>query len=119
VYNAETAWLQRGGVPYRRLRYEDLIADPRAWTKRILRFAGLPDRERDLPFTGPHQVQLGPNHTVDGNPIRFSTGHLTLRTDEEWRTNLPAFDRWLVTAGTLPGLLRYGYLSPRLGVERG
>ncbi len=109
VYNAQTTALARSGIPYRRLRYEDLLRDPRRWTERILRFAGLPEAVDHLPFTAADEVRFGPNHTVDGNPMRFSTGPTRLRMDDEWRRKLSATDRWLVTLGTLPGLVRYGY----------
>ena len=109
AYNAQTAALGRLGVPYRRLRYEDLLRDPRGWAERILRFAGMPEAVEDLPFTAPDEIRFGSNHTVDGNPMRFSTGPTRLRIDEEWRRKLPPTDRWVVTLGTLPGLLRYGY----------
>jgi hypothetical protein len=109
VYNAQTAALARLGVPYRRLRYEDLMEDPRGWTERILAYSGIAATPGDLPFVAPDEAVFEPNHTVDGNPVRFSTGVTRLRADEEWRTNLSPADRALVTLATLPGLLRYGY----------
>ncbi len=117
LYNAQTRALARLGVPYRRIRYEDFIGDPRCWTERILAFAGIrPDWDR-MPFAAPDVVVLGPNHTVDGNPVRFATGPTTLRRDDEWRTLLPARDRRLVTLATLPALIRYGY-RPLAGSRR-
>lgn len=109
AYNAQTTALRHLGVPYRRLRYEDLMGDPLTWTKRILAFAGVPAAEEQLPFTGPHEVVLRPNHTVDGNPIRFSTGSTRLTMDEAWRRDMPPLRRSVVTLATMPGLLRYGY----------
>jgi hypothetical protein len=117
-YNAQTAALARFGVAYRRLRYEDLVREPERWTGRILGFAGHPVAADDLPFTGPGQVRLAPNHTVDGNPIRFSVGPTTVRADDAWRTGLSGRDRAIVTLATLPGLLRYGY-APMDGRSRG
>lgn len=108
-YNAETSALARMGVPYRRLRYEDLMARPLAQTRGILRFAGLSVPDESLPFTASDEVRLEPNHTVDGNPIRFSTGSTQLRMDEEWRRKMSSLDRSVVTLATMPGLVRYGY----------
>jgi hypothetical protein len=109
VYNAQTSVLRNLGVPYRRVRYEDLMTDPLRWTTRILAFADVRASEGQLPFTGPHEVVLRPNHTVDGNPVRFSTGSTRLTMDEAWRRDMPPLRRSVVTIATLPGLLRYGY----------
>lgn len=109
VYNGQTSGIAHRGVPYRRLRYEDLMADPRKWTQRILEFAGAERRDADLPFITDHEVRFGHNHTVDGNPIRFSTGSVQLRPDEEWRRRLSPARRAAVSLITLPGLARYGY----------
>ena len=109
VYNAQTSALARLSVPYRRLLYEDLMIRPLQRTREILEFAGLSVPDERLPFIAPDEVRLEPNHTVDGNPIRFSTGSTRLRMDEEWRRKLPSLDRSVVTLATMPGLLRYGY----------
>jgi hypothetical protein len=44
-----------------------------------------------------------------GNPMRLETGHVQLRLDEAWRTDMRVMDRATVTALTWPLLLRYGY----------
>jgi hypothetical protein len=85
------------------------MEDPRGWTERILAYSGIAATPGDLPFVAPDEAVFEPNHTVDGNPVRFSTGVTRLRADEEWRTKLSPADRALVTLATLPGLLRYGY----------
>jgi hypothetical protein len=54
-------------------------------------------------------VRLGTAHTADGNPVRFATGAVPLREDDEWRRHLPSRDRLSVGAITAPLLLRYGY----------
>jgi hypothetical protein len=109
VYNAQTTALGRVGVPYRRLRYEDLVRDPMRTIGRILAMAGHPVGPDSLPFTAPDEVALAPNHTVDGNPMRFSTGTMRVRVDDAWRADMPTAERTLVTVATLPGLLSYGY----------
>ncbi len=117
VYNAETSALARFGVAYQRLRYEDLMRAPRQTIATILRWVGVEASDRDMPFVSEAEVTLGPSHTVDGNPVRFATGLVPLRPDEAWRRHLPPVDRTIVTATTLPGLLRYGYRPFR--AERG
>jgi UDP-N-acetylglucosamine transferase subunit ALG13 len=113
-YNALTALARRLGVPYLRVRYEDLIADPRASLDRILRHAGVRPTDGALSFLGDGEARLRPNHTVDGNPVRFAVGGVPLRIDDEWRRRMSSRRRLMVTALTSPTLLRYGY---RLGVE--
>jgi hypothetical protein len=54
-------------------------------------------------------VELPPAHTLDGNPMRYSTGPVPLSADEGWRTALPAADRRLVERITAPLRRRYGY----------
>jgi hypothetical protein len=96
---------------YLRLRYEDFVARPRESVEHILRFAGEPIGR--LPFTGEHSLELGVSHTVSGNPVRLRTGPVELRPDDEWKQRMERGDRALVTALTLPLLLRYRY--PVLG----
>jgi hypothetical protein len=85
-------------------RYEDLVRDPVGW---------LAGRFPEVAFPGSLAegiVPLEANHTVSGNPLRFTTGELRIRPDEEWRDRMKPRDRWTVTAATLPLLYRYGYL---------
>jgi hypothetical protein len=113
--NAAVALLGRRGVPVLLVRYEDLTAGPAATVDRIAAFAGLPGRPAAAgPAIGRDAsgwwAELGPAHTVSGNPMRFTTGRLPIRADERWRDAMPAADRHTVTALTLPLLARYGYL---------
>lgn len=92
---------------YLRLRYEDFIADPRGSFERILKLVGEEDAE--LPLVGGNQVKLGISHTVSGNPNRFDTGAVELKSDEAWTRKMTSRDQKLVTGLTLPLLPRYGY----------
>jgi hypothetical protein len=91
------------------LRYEALMAQPRAGLERILAYAGEPVTPESFTFLGDGSVELGCDHTVAGNPMRFRQGRLDLRLDQAWTTKLPARDRKVVTAITWPLQLRYGY----------
>jgi hypothetical protein len=100
------------------LRYEDSLADPRGTVERILAHAGEHRAADDLAFLhdGPgargvpeYWVDLGCDHTVAGNPMRFHQGRLDLRLDEAWRSKLPDRDRKVVSAITFPLQARYGY----------
>ena len=91
------------------LRYEALMAQPREGLERILAHAGEPATPESFAFLGDGWVDLGVDHTVAGNPMRFHQGRLDLRLDQAWTTKLPRRDRKVVTAITWPLQVRYGY----------
>jgi hypothetical protein len=94
------------------LRYEDFVARPRPSLEAIAALVG--ERPEPLPIEGERDALLAPNHTVSGNPSRFSIGRIQLREDREWMTRQPVRDRLLVTGLAAPMLRRYGYeLWPR------
>jgi hypothetical protein len=95
------------------LRYEALMAQPRQGLERILSHAGEPVTPESFSFLGDGWVDLGVDHTVAGNPMRFHQGRLDLRLDQAWTTKLPERDRKVVTAITWPLQLRYGYSKKR------
>lgn len=102
---------------YLRLRYEDFVRDPEAAVRGILGFVG--EDPPALPFVSPQAVRLAANHSVSGNPNRFSTGDIAIRADDEWMRLMPGTDRMLVTASTFPLLLRYSHpLLPPAGPAR-
>lgn len=108
--NAAFDLLAATGVPVRQEHYEDLVAEPAALLARVRAFAGLPDDPALLDFVDGSTVHLQSGHTVSGNPMRFTTGAVSLRPDDAWRQSLPPADRRLVSALTAPLRLRYGYL---------
>jgi hypothetical protein len=96
------------------LRYETLMAEPRGALERILAAASEPVTPESFSFLGDGWVDLGCDHTVAGNPMRFHQGRLDLRLDQAWTTKLPERDRKVVTAITWPLQVRYGYArSPK------
>ena len=108
LYN-EPARLMRSLGPYRLVRFEDLMADPRTEVRKLVQGIGGTAASPDLSFIGDGQVVLQTNHTVDGNPMRFAVGPVPLRPADEWEDGLSAAGRWSVTALTLPRLRSYGY----------
>jgi UDP-N-acetylglucosamine transferase subunit ALG13 len=108
-YNAMAHGLRWSGVPSRFLRYEDLVADPREHLRGVLAFAGRSARDVELAFLGDGVADLRADHTVDGNPMRLSTGPIALRVDDAWRWEMPATQRALVSTLTAPLLAAYGY----------
>ena len=96
------------GTSYFRLRYEDLVSDPRGVTNQVVNFMGL--SPVNLDYIGQTEVQLTrDNHTVSGNPMRFQKGVIPLRIDNAWQHEIKGSHRRIVTALTWPLLRRYGY----------
>jgi sulfotransferase family protein len=95
------------------LRYESLVRDPTGELTRVLGHVGRPPADGELDFVGDGWVDLGASHALAGNPMRFSSGRVPLRVDEEWRGKLGRRHRLLTLTSTWPLLLRYGYLRGR------
>jgi len=107
--NAQMRLLGKLGIPRVPARYETMIAEPRGEVARILEALGLEFAEGDLGHISEGAVDLAPNHTVMGNPVRMHIGRLELRLDEEWRSAMGRRQRDMVTLLTRPFLRRYGY----------
>lgn len=90
---------------YHLLRYSEFADDPGRAVEGVLDFLGETDVPQ--PFDEPDAIELGPDHTAAGNPSRFRTGRVAVRPDEEWRAKMPVAARALVSALTLPSLVRY------------
>jgi UDP-N-acetylglucosamine transferase subunit ALG13 len=107
LYNSMAGLMRRTRSPYLFVRYEDLVRDVPEKLERILQFEGLDGVP--LTFVDGGRVRLEANHSVDGNPMRFRTGEIEIRADEEWRSSMAESDRRLVGAMTGRLLRRYGY----------
>ncbi len=110
--NLAVAALDRCGVAVARIRYEDLVADPRTSLRRILTFTA--DRpgdaaDADLSWVNPEHVTVPRTHVVAAGRIRLHDGTMPLRLDEQWRADLPTRDRRLVELVTAPLRRWYGY----------
>jgi hypothetical protein len=105
--SAEAVVLRQDPRRVVRLRYEDFANDPAGTVASILDFVG--EGGKSLPFKDQRTVHLTGNHTVSGNPARFSQGEIQIREDDAWHRELPAGARNRVAALTLPLILRYGY----------
>jgi len=109
LYNSMTHVLQLVGLPYTRIRYEDLVADPAGLLRKVAPQVGLPLDQQVLDALDAGTCALRPTHTVDGNPNRFATGVVRLRVDDQWRRELPWRARAVTTVLTAPLLRTYGY----------
>lgn len=102
--------LKRGGTPYIRVRYEDLVNNPREAIREVMRILSL-DMPGDEIFDTERDVSLGVDHTVSGNPNRFQRGAVKIKPDYEWQEKMSGMDKITVTSLTWPLLLKYGYLT--------
>jgi len=94
-------------VPSVRLRYEELVRGSPGQLRALAGALGL-DEGAVSALAGP-EVHVSVQHTVAGNPARFTQGGIVLRPDEEWRASMPSRDRRAVEMLTWPLLARYGY----------
>jgi hypothetical protein len=92
---------------YLLLRYEDFVAQPQKALRRVLELVD--ESSTPLPHVAEHEVELGINHNIWGNPNRFQGGPVQLRPDDEWIFKMRQRDKSLVTLLTLLLLTRYGY----------
>ena len=100
--------LDRRPIPYTRLRYEDLVRDPREAIAGV--FEQLELGEADLSLIHGPNVKLRVNHALNGNPVKFNSRGVDLRIDDEWRGAMRERDRKLVSVITSPLMRRYGYV---------
>jgi len=116
-----TAWTlasagmrRRGGRvgDYLRVRYEDFVRKPQEVFRKIVEFAG--QEFTGSPFIGSNRVELGHNHILTGNFIRYQRGPVEIKPDWRWTSEMSAVHKTLVTGLTWPLLPFYGYpLLPR------
>lgn len=99
--------LRRRASGYTRVSYEAFATEPEA-TVDLIRAAVSAAPVPAAPSESPAIDRV--NHTVAGNPIRFSADALELRPDLEWHDALPRREKRLVTALTWPLLRKYGYI---------
>lgn len=107
AYNTALHGLSLIGTRRELVRYEDVMADPGTGFAGLLDLAGLDDAH--MSHLGDTWVELGPTHTVAGNPSRFTKGRVELTLDRAWQRDMAVPDRRLVTALTWPLSKAYGY----------
>ena len=89
------------------VRYEDFIDDP--WSTLESVTSMIAESGHDLPIVERKTLKLGTNHTVMGNPSRFSGGVIHLDEDDEWKDHQGLGPRFIATSLSAPLLHRYGY----------
>ena len=102
---------------YMRVRYEDLAQSPTETLLSVLRFLG--EEARPLSLEPDGTARFTDGHIFSGNRARFTRGRVAIEPDDEWKTRLPSTARRVVTAITLPLLIRYGYFARMSGERHG
>lgn len=92
---------------YLRMRYEDIMENPRRAASEIAAFAGIDPSS--LPFTDDIHADLATSHVIAGNPNRMDDGSVTFSLDRRWETAMSTGDKAKVTLLTMPLLGRFGY----------
>jgi hypothetical protein len=91
------------------VKYESLMSGTSEELTRLLRFSDEIRTNSQATTLRQHFDSL-PFHTLEGNPVRFARGTITLREDAEWRIKMPFSQRLVVSTLTLPLLITYGYI---------
>lgn len=111
-------FLPRQATRRMKIRYEDMMLDPRGAVDSIVQWLGVP--EASLPFASSHEAVFSrPNHSVFGNVVRFQQGSVTLARDDRWLTDFARSNRWFVNTVTWPLRYRYGYTRGKLRAVSG
>jgi hypothetical protein len=90
------------------MRYETFVQAPRHELTRVLTCLGEADAGEQLRFLE-EDIALEPTHSVSANPMRFQTGTLAIKLDDQWRRDMPRRDLLAVTLLAWPLLRTYGY----------
>jgi len=94
-----------------RLRYERFAQDPTELARVVHRLTD--DVGATPPEIVDRTIHLRTDHTVSGNPMRFRTGPIDIRSDDAWRAAMPRRARTVVTVLTFPLRLAYSRTGSR------
>ena len=92
---------------YMFLPYENFVLNPQEVVAKILSF--IQEEKQALPFINKRTIEITRGHAVAGNIARLTDGPVTLKIDDEWKTNLAWTSKFLVSALAWPFLYKYGY----------
>lgn len=94
-------------LPYHRVVYEDLVANPRSEIERLAdEMPSLAGQQAE--FEGERAINLRMVHSLSGSTHRFETGLTEIRSDDKWRRALPLKTQSLIKVLSWPLMARYG-----------
>lgn len=113
IHNRLSETLEAHAHRYIRLRYEDFVRQPAAELTRVLDHFGMhgEDARREIARIRhcPTLSRSARQHSVSGNPVRFSSKAVLISEDKGWKTELGAAGKLAVQALTWSTQRRYGY----------
>ncbi len=102
---------------YLRLNYEDWAKQPRDTLQKTVDLLE-PTAGKTLPFKNANEINLGPIHSVRGNPDRFLCGVVEVLPDDTWTYKLDRNAARIARLLAFPLLVRYRYLHFPFSVGR-
>lgn len=105
--NFYIARLKRQVPYYTLMKYEDFTQAPVNVLDRAVQELGF--QGIDTNFLANGELELTPNHSVNGNPIRFAGKKLSIVSDLEWRRKMSRNTRIAMGLVAAPLLLRFKY----------
>ncbi len=93
---------------YSRVYYEEFTKTPKLTIEKILQQVG--KSSQIIPVDSEGVVNLSLDHTVSGNPNRFQTGKVAIKSDDTWGEKIKLSDYYTSTLLTLPLLFKYKYI---------
>ena len=94
-------------IDYAQMRYEDFTTAPFQELIRVQSELRLPDIKID--YSANHSIKLSPNHSVNGNPIRFDSSPITIVPDTDWQRRMPNFTKIFLGLLFRPILAKFRY----------
>lgn len=92
------------------MRYETFVEAPSDELARVLTSLGEAGAAEQLSVLE-EEATFEPTHSVCGNPVRFSSGPVRIKLDDQWRRDMQRRDLVAVTMLAWPFLKAYGYLG--------
>ena len=100
--------LEKTSLKYIRIRYEDMLQNIKETLKKLYLFLDLKKVNNNF-IKENNVLLLHANHTVSGNPMRFKSGEIELKLDDEWKTKLSYKDKKIVEFICHNELKKYWY----------
>lgn len=97
--------LGRTAGRYFRIKYEDMVLDPKKVSTALLNWVGV---NITSPSNGPRVLNGAGEHELSGNPMRFKQ-EFKITPDIEWVESMATRDKIVTTAISASLLLKYGY----------
>jgi hypothetical protein len=98
--NLAAGRLRRANPDYRVLLYDDLVNQPGRVVAAISDLVGEP--APDSSVLAVNTIRPTHGHSISGNPLKFASGEIDIRADDEWRVRLSVAEKALVRTLTWP-----------------